>query len=709
VEPLYCGSSPATRGQCLDAIVVTHGLCALCYLTLGLFLAVHSSWRGPVPAFVGACLVTGAWALCVTVDAATGLDLGMPGGLLRVTSGGAWLLFIALGYRAALPEGESLGSLWWVCAPAAAAWALLWGLQFEMALRPADQVSSGLLAAGLGGRLVVAVAGLYCVELLLRRTASEARWRVKHVCIGVGALYVFDIVLASEALLMRRIHPGLEASRGAVTAIVAPLIALGVARNPSWSTQLNFARRAVVHSAVLVGVGLYLLALAAAGALSRAVGGDWATLLQATVLFSGLLLLTLIFASARARAVVRQSLSSYLFTYRHDYREVWQRFTESLAGADRVESLRERSLRAVATITDSPGGGLWIRRGERFVREAGIWVPESAGDPEIGSAFAVELEACGERPLALGAVDDPDAARHADWIPEWLCRWQRAWVLIPLRHRQELIGFIVLVRPPVGRSLHREDAELLETVAAHVAGHLVEEQRTQALEEGRRFAELSRGMAFIAHDLRNLANELSLTLSNARKHISKPEFQKDMLLSMEDSVATMQRLLDRLKNGVAEPAARAETDLGRLLADWIRGRHPQGGPVRLELEPDLPLPVAADRDRLVSITGHLVSNAVEAVGPEGRVVVRLRRDGVDGVVEVDDDGPGMTQEFLRERLLHPFGSSKAGGFGIGLYECRKLAAEMGGELSVESSLGKGTVARVRIPLALPAEAGDVRS
>ena len=70
----------------------------------------------------------------------------------------------------------------------------------------------------------------------------------------------------------------------------------------------------------------------------------------------------------------------------------------------------------------------------------------------------------------------------------------------------ELIGFIVLVRPPMGHTLHREDAELLETVAAHVAGHLVEEQRTQTLEEGRRFAELSRGMAFIAHDLRSPFN-----------------------------------------------------------------------------------------------------------------------------------------------------------------------------------------------------------
>ena len=677
----------------MDAVVVTHGLCALLYLALGLVLAIHSTWRPPVLALVLAALATGSWALAVALDPAGAEHSAGLAQLLRLVAGGGWVAFLALAYRAALPEGEPARGLVWPCGVAFAAWALLLGLELSRGGLLRADLTSGALMGDVSGRLVLAVAALYFVELLLRRSASEARWRIKHVCIGIGALYVFDLALASEALLMRRVQPDLEAARGAVTAIAAPLIALGVARSPSWSTQLNFARSAVVRSVVLLGVGGYLLALAAAGALSRVVGGDSATLLQATVLFSGLLLLAVLFASARARSFVLGRISGALFTYRHDYREVWSRFTESLAGAGRNESLRERSLRAVASIVDSPGGGLWIRSGERFVRE-GIWVPAWAEEPGADSHFVVELEAVGTRPVDLGA------ARGQGWIPGWLRDWSSAWVLVPLRHRRELIGFIVLVRPPMARSLHGEDAELLETVASHVAGHLAEEQRTRALEENRRFSELSRGMTFIAHDLRNLANELSLTLSNARKHISKPEFQKDMLLSMEDSVATMQRLLDRLKNGGAEPRSGGPTDLSRLLRDWLRGRHASESPVQLELDPDLSLPVAGDPDRLVALAGHLLSNAVEAAGESGTVTVRLGREGMDGILEVADDGPGMAPEFVRDRLYHPFGSSKERGFGIGLYECRRLAEEMGGELRIDTSLGQGTVARVRIPLAL---------
>ncbi len=100
------------------------------------------------------------------------------------------------------------------------------------------------------------------------------------------------------------------------------------------------------------------------------------------------------------------------------------------------------------------------------------------------------------------------------------------------------------------------------------------------------------------------------------------------------------------------------------------------------------------------MSGHLVQNAVDAAGPEGHVAVRLHRDGETAVFEVEDDGPGMSREMIRERLSHPFGSTKAGGFGLGLFECRELARELGGELTIDSAPGRGTVARLRLPLAM---------
>ncbi len=99
------------------------------------------------------------------------------------------------------------------------------------------------------------------------------------------------------------------------------------------------------------------------------------------------------------------------------------------------------------------------------------------------------------------------------------------------------------------------------------------------------------------------------------------------------------------------------------------------------------------------MSGHLVQNAIDAAGADGHVTVTLRRAGDHALLEVKDDGPGMAPELLRERLRHPFQSSKPGGLGLGLFECRELAQELGGELAVESAPGRGTAARLRLPLA----------
>ena len=68
------------------------------------------------------------------------------------------------------------------------------------------------------------------------------------------------------------------------------------------------------------------------------------------------------------------------------------------------------------------------------------------------------------------------------------------------------------------------------------------------------------------------------------------------------------------------------------------------------------------------------------------------------VLEIRDDGPGMSPEFLSERLHHPFQSTKKTGYGIGLFQCRMLAEQLGGILEIESEPGCGTTARLSLPL-----------
>ena len=122
-----------------------------------------------------------------------------------------------------------------------------------------------------------------------------------------------------------------------------------------------------------------------------------------------------------------------------------------------------------------------------------------------------------------------------------------------------------------------------------------------------------------------------------------------------------------------------------------------------DLPPDLPA-VRIAPDHLERIAINLVSNALEAGG--GAVSVRARRDGGQVLLEVADDGPGVSAE-VRKRLFAPGITTKGKAHGLGLAICRELARAAGGDLVLATASDLGppwphrvtTVFRLMVPAA----------
>lgn len=113
-------------------------------------------------------------------------------------------------------------------------------------------------------------------------------------------------------------------------------------------------------------------------------------------------------------------------------------------------------------------------------------------------------------------------------------------------------------------------------------------------------------------------------------------------------------------------------------------------------------PVRAATRQLAQIFANLILNAAQAMPPDGaatsRIEVRTATDG-DGwaLVEIADNGPGIAAA-LREKIFEPHFTTKgAGGQGLGLPIARDLAVALGGTLSVESEVDRGSTFRVRLP------------
>jgi len=103
-----------------------------------------------------------------------------------------------------------------------------------------------------------------------------------------------------------------------------------------------------------------------------------------------------------------------------------------------------------------------------------------------------------------------------------------------------------------------------------------------------------------------------------------------------------------------------------------------------------------------------VQNGFDAAGELAQVAVRVFREDGHAVVEVVDNGIGMTPEFIRDHLFKPFQSSKSSGMGIGAYESHQYVTSLGGRMEVASEPGKGTRVRVLLPALQPAGAHSVQ-
>lgn len=386
--------------------------------------------------------------------------------------------------------------------------------------------------------------------------------------------------------------------------------------------------------------------------------------------------------------------------HRYDYRAEWLRFTRTMGqGGSAGEALPERAIRAIAEMTESAGGLLFMPEQDGTLVLAARWHWPAIEVP--GAAFPIEFALEVERTGRIVDIGEARGETEPEVLPKWLAAAADAWALVPLLHLDRLHGVIVLAHPSVPRQLDREDVDLLGIVGRQLASYLAERAGQEALMEARQFDEFSRRIAFVMHDVKNLASQLSLLARNAERHADNPAFRADMLVTLRNSADKLNALLARLGRYGANGGTRRERVELRELAARVKDGLAGGASLNLIDSGDVA--VLADAEALEQALVHLVQNAVEAGEGHGPVYLDIASDGVRGRIDVIDSGGGMSAEFIRDGLFRPFVSSKPSGFGIGAFEARELVRAMGGRLDVDSREGIGTRFSISLPLFAAAE------
>lgn len=550
-----------------------------------------------------------------------------------------------------------------------------------------------LTNAGFGIYLVLMlylVFGLVQLERTLSGLHQLQRWNIKPEIIAGGLLLAGYALFFSHSLLYRSLDMSYLGLRSCV--VIVAVLLLGYARLSKESAGKLALSRGIAHrSFVLLIVGGYLIVLGLVGEGLRYLNLDNTKPIIYAVLLLGSLGLAAVFLSERLRRKLKVVLHKNFYQSKYDYREQWETFVKQTSGGKSLVEVQSVILDLFCDSLACTWATLYL-------------FDENAGTYTYVTSFPPRRD---WRPFA---ADDPllIKLKQADWIcnlqedqPELKeslispLREEGAFVVVPLIFDEDLTGFIILGEQiDSGEKLTYEDYDLLRMMARQSTSLLHGLRLNDELANTRELAAIGKVSTFVLHDLKNQVSGLSLMFDNAKEYIDDPEFQQDMLETVDHTVHNMKGLIARLKNLKEKPQLLvAPVALQKVVKDAVDTANGKIDVAGDEVQID------ADEEEIYKVILNLLLNAVEASPSQAAVTLTFGRQQEMAFVQVADKGCGMSLDFIQNRLFQPFQTTKKHGFGIGLYQCKQIVDFHGGTISVESAQGQGTTFTLLLPLA----------
>lgn len=539
--------------------------------------------------------------------------------------------------------------------------------------------------------------------VLCEQVISNVRARhgpvFKYICIAAGSLFLYELLQSLPVQFVVEAEEGFRQKRGWVLALFPVPLIMTLRGQLFLDQPASESHPFVFRWFVLITLVVVVLGLLVADLFIRTLGGSWPGIIRVTAIAAVACALAVLAVSPPARAQLRVFLTKSFLRYKYDYRKEWLRFIGTLSetGLDRLPST---SVQAIARIVNSPAGIVWVLDpdSQRYA-PIGAWrfplpLGKTFGPDSSLVRFMVERQ---------WVIDLAERQRHPSLygdlkLDSWIEEDDKWWIIVPMLLGDDLYGFVALVKAPAFSSLNFEDHDLLRTVGRHVATHLKQAESDRQLSEAQQFSTYHRLSAFLMHDLNNLAAQLSLIVKNSEKHRRDPKFIDDMIATVANSVSRMNRLLEQLSNAT-ERAKTEKVNLITVAEKAISLSAPRLPKPVLESK-NKRVMVSADPERLCGVLEHLIRNAQDATSDDGAVEIDIDSEATTAVITIRDDGCGMSDEFISERLFRPFDSTKGSqSMGIGAYQAREYIRTLGGQVDVASAPEVGTTFTIQVPVA----------
>ena len=623
---------------------------------------------------------------------------------------GSWLLF-SLSYSRS-NYGEFVGRWKWIIIAA-------FGMPVALALVFNPRVFSGIPRLhgamswnlGIGGpgqlfyvsAIVVLTLVLANLERTLRASSGAKRWQIKFLILGLGGYLVFRIYDATQTLLFSSLNSTLELTNSATLLVGCVFVILSLARAEHFEVDLYLSNTFVYRSITILVIGIYLLAVGILSSLLLYFTGDQFLTILPFVVFLAVTVLGILLFSAKARHRTVAVINRHLRRPAHDYRQVWRDFSERTAEITDVRRLCTGVADLVAEAFGAPAVTVWLLSSETSQVVLGgstsfsIAQSESLKTLEQSTAALTRIVAGLEMPADFGGSQANLRADIECDCPNYFRQAQIRYA-VPLHAHRRVLGVLTMSDCLSKEALSYQDSELLKTIAHQAANALLNRKLSEELMRAKELEAFQTMSAFFVHDLKNLAGGLSLMSRNLLAHLDNPEFRRDAVTMLSQSVDKIRELCERMSQWNTDGQhRRVQVDLNELVRATVKGFN---GALKttlvmgLEALPEL----YVDPEQVQKVLINLILNADEAAGVGGEIRVTTKcRNGCVHLC-VTDNGCGMSPDFVDRRLFRPFQTGKKHGLGIGLFQCKHIIQAHSGRIEVESEEGKGSIFRVVLPV-----------
>jgi hypothetical protein len=544
------------------------------------------------------------------------------------------------------------------------------------------------------GIMVSLIVSLASVEVTLSATHGITRNRMKFEAIGIMGLLAVLIFYYSQGLLYRTINMNLIPTRSSVVIIAVLLIGYSRAFRGSES-RVSVSRHILYRSITILVVGIYLLVLGLVGEGMRYFGWTCGRDLTIILAFAGAILLMSILLSEKVRRRTKVYINKHFYaSNKHDYREEWIKLTSRFSLCAALSDVQESILTVFAETFGVAGASLYLQNREDrcYIRVSELDMPKSPVEIHISEEL---YNYFAQRERVLNLTDGEFVLSSSE---RSIFSQAGAWLVIPLISNNKVIGLALFREQIVPEMLIYDDFDLMKVLARQAAQAITNLKLLEEVMEMRALTAVSRISAFVIHDLKNLTTGLSLCVDNAEEYIGNPDFQKDAITTMRNTLFKMKDLMQRLKS-IPEKAAldlkvKDIDSLSReVVAEFAKLR-----PKRIVYK-GAPVYSCVDGEEIKKVIVNIVQNALEASIEQGTVLVETRQENNHVCIQVSDTGGGMTDDFIKNYLFKPFRTTKKAGLGIGLYQCRQIVEAHDGKIEVRSEPGKGSVFTTCLPVA----------